>query len=263
MSWDTDTEKITPLDDHSAALWVQQGLLPLQREIGLRVGNLVPQGFEAYARVFHPASRYIADRQANEPVRWSEIASWTGRTAHPAMQFHSILGHPENPHAKPEWGAEPSYGSLDANLVDIVVEALTRFTSKPDTCLFCIWEGAWPGYGAAFAYLAPLGNATPQQIAREPDVPERVRTPEPLKIGLFDYLLFTSSLAVIPEIVESPSFWWPQDRAWCVATDIDMTSTFVGGTAECIASLIDHPNLEAMTIGIDVRIDVEGDTINT
>ena len=28
----------------------------------------------------------------------------------------------------------------------------------------------------------------------------------------------------------SPSIWWPEDRAWCVATDIDLFDTYVGGS---------------------------------
>ncbi len=262
MLW--DTERIAPLDNHSAALWVQQGLLPLRRrEKGYRVGNVVPQGFQAYARIFHPASRYFANRREWGLVRWAQIASWTGRTAHAAMQFHSILGHPKNPAVKPEWGRLPAEGSLDTDLIDSLIDTLSTFTTTRETCFFCIWEGAWHGYGATFAFLSPTGNAVRQQFDRERQTREQARSSEPLKIGLFDYLLFTSSLAVIPEMVESPSFWWPQDRAWCVATDIDMTSTFVGGTAECIASLVNHPDLEALPIDIETRIDVHGDTINT
>ena len=261
MWW--DTERITPLDDHSEALWVRDGLLPLQRERGYLVGNVIPQGFEAYARVFHPASRYFPERQENEDVRWDQVASWTGRTVHPAMQFHSILGHPDNSSAKPEWGSGPDYGSLDSPLIDILVNALTRFTRTPDVYYFCIWEGAWHGYGATFAYLRPVGNPVPQQVDRERDARQWVRTPDPVEIGSLEYLLFTSRPDVIPSMVESPNFWWPQDRAWCVATEIDMTSTLVGGTAECIATLINNPALEALPIEINVRIDSKGDTLNT
>ena len=258
-------KRITPLDDHSAASWIQQGLLPLQRhEKGYRVGNVVPQGFEAYARVFHPASRYIADRQEWVPARWSGIASWTGRTAHPAMQFHSILGHPENPAIKPEWGSLPIEGSLDSDQIGGVIDVLTRFTTTPDVCFFCIWEG-WGEFGGpeSFAYLSPTGTGGRLQEGSEDDLLRRLKRAKRLEIGLFGYILSTGPMDAFLEVGGSPSLWWPQDRAWCVASDVDLTSTFVGGTEECIAHLVGHLDLEALPIGLDVRIDVEGDTINT
>ena len=30
--------------------------------------------------------------------------------------------------------------------------------------------------------------------------------------------------------LQSPNLWWPHDRAWCVASEIDVRSTYVGGT---------------------------------
>src|SRR5690349_23203664 len=41
------------------------------------------------------------------------------------------------------------------------------------------------------------------------------------------------------------NLWWPDDRAWCVVTDIDLTSTYVGGSAGCIGELLAHTGLEA------------------
>jgi hypothetical protein len=41
--------------------------------------------------------------------------------------------------------------------------------------------------------------------------------------------------------------WWPDDRAWCVETEVDLESTYVGGTRACIAELVGHPDLEAVT----------------
>ena len=51
-----NARRLTPLNDHSAAAWIKERLLPFRREEGYRVGNLVPQDFDAYARVFHPPS---------------------------------------------------------------------------------------------------------------------------------------------------------------------------------------------------------------
>src|SRR3712207_3800784 len=44
---------------------------------------------------------------------------------------------------------------------------------------------------------------------------------------------------------QSANLWWPADRAWLVVTDIDLRSTYVGGSAACIADLLATPGLEA------------------
>ena len=55
-------EGISPAEDPSTAEWVLERLLPFSREAGLRFGNVIPQGFEDYARIFHPASRHFPER---------------------------------------------------------------------------------------------------------------------------------------------------------------------------------------------------------
>ncbi len=60
------------------------------------MGLILPEGFAAYARVFHPADL----DEEHRPVRWSTVASWTGRTVHPLMQFGRIANLP-NPYTHP------------------------------------------------------------------------------------------------------------------------------------------------------------------
>jgi hypothetical protein len=45
---------------------------------------------------------------------------------------------------------------------------------------------------------------------------------------------------------QSPTTWWPDDRAWCVATDVDGFSTYIAGTHECLDALASDPRLEIM-----------------
>jgi hypothetical protein len=46
----------------------------------------------------------------------------------------------------------------------------------------------------------------------------------------------------------SPTLWWPADRAWCVATDYEMDTTFVGATANCVAALLDDERLDVTRV---------------
>lgn len=67
--------KIT--DGPAAGAWIEPGL---GGEFGA-VTLQVPKGYEAYARIFHPAGR-----PGGKPIRWSDVAKATGRTAHREMQ---------------------------------------------------------------------------------------------------------------------------------------------------------------------------------
>src|ERR1019366_4600491 len=81
--------------DATAADWIALGL----RGFAESVLSLVPAGFEAYARIFHPAAR----AEAPTRVRWQEVATANGRVAHPAMQWPSIV----KTHGFADGGSQP------------------------------------------------------------------------------------------------------------------------------------------------------------
>ena len=58
------------------------------------------------------------------------------------------------------------------------------------------------------------------------------------------------------------SLWWPEDRAWCVATDVDLMTTYVGGGPECIDALVTDDELEAMPVSIDQPVTWDSDQLN-
>jgi hypothetical protein len=56
--------------------------------------------------------------------------------------------------------------------------------------------------------------------------------------------------------------WWPDDRSWCVATDVDLQTSYLGATAECVQDLIDDGQLEIMEVSPDQSVTKDADTIN-
>jgi hypothetical protein len=64
------------------------------------------------------------------------------------------------------------------------------------------------------------------------------------------------------DLDDGPQIWWPDDRAWCVATEIDLDSTYVGGSRAFIERLMGEPELEVMPAVLDDRVDLGADTIN-
>ena len=228
-------------EDVSEARWVEESLSAFGT-----LRSLLPDGFAAYGRIFHPA--YL-NRDEERPVRWSTVAEWTGRTIHPLMQFERIAGLSEDPHdmyKDPPWGSLPQRGSIPERECRTLVEALRSFTSTPANCFFCLWEG----YGNINTRLYKASS--------------RVRAPGR------DYLLFRGPIDAIMAFLagdrpfwgDSPNIWWPEDRAWCVATDIDLYDTYVGGIEECIEAILNNPDLEALPTTIDARLGLHGDTID-
>jgi hypothetical protein len=75
-----------------------------------RVGSIVPSGFEAYARVLHPAVGFAPGE--GPPVRWRDVAAWSGRPIGRETQFHSIALPPERPAGEaPFAGRSPQIGA--------------------------------------------------------------------------------------------------------------------------------------------------------
>ena len=232
-------------EDVSEARWVEERL---SKSDFSTVRSMVPSGFQAYARILHPA--YL-NGDEEQPVRWSTVASWTGRTVHPLMQFQRVAGLPEGPNVNepdPPWGSHPTVGSIPEAECRTLVATLRGFTTTPDICCFCLWEG----WGNIDTRLYKAGS--------------RVRAPHR------DHLLFRGPIDAILAFFagwpgrnawsNSPNIWWPADRAWCVATDIDLCYTYVGGSLECIEAILNHPNLEAQPTTLDASTYLISDTIN-
>jgi hypothetical protein len=205
------------------------------------VGSLVPPVFPAYARVFHPAVRYDGDDDVEVP--WATVAAYNGTVAHPLMQWPALTGAWDfltEDSQPPVWDRAPDEGHLPVRTASRLVSVLAGHTATPDDCLF----GVWSGWG--------LAEATAPTLA----LPHRsywlVRGP---------VALATANFADEPS-EQSAHLWWPADRAWCVATDIDLTSTYVGGSVACIADLLAAGGLEAAPAGTDQSTFFEADTVN-
>jgi len=228
-------------DDVSAADWIVAAV----RNFDHTVGSLVPPVFEAHTRVFHPAA-WRDDFGRELEVRWAQVAAANGRQAHAGMEWVAITGSWEYHHGQtqPEvWDSEPVEGSLPAAQAEALVEVLTLFTSAADECFYAVWEG----YGA-------LGLAA---VAKTVAMPSR------------EMLLLTGPLSKAARVSmeegaweQSPSLWWPGDRAWCVATDVDLMTTYVGGSRACIDAALAAPGLEVWEVRDNQRVTYDSDELN-
>jgi hypothetical protein len=220
--------------------WIAASLAPFDEHL---VASVIPPGFQSYARVLHPA--YYAMAKGTRKVRWREIADWSGVPLYPDSQFHSIALAPGQRTGPAPWNSQgPERGSLNGGDAEALVELLAAHTSTPFNCLFCMWDG----WGWDTAMSAALPGEVPLPI---PDpVPAEVRQGPRVRLPHRDYLLYTGSieaaLAFAGTPGQTPNLWWPADRAWCVASEVDLRWSYVGGSAALIEELLADPAVEAL-----------------
>lgn len=229
-------------EDISCGVWLSSGR---RRGEPGTVAALVPDVFAACARVFHPAIRYDGDDDVE--VSWAEVAAHNGTRTHPLMQWHTITGswdaQPSEDQA-PVWDDGPAEGHLPVVLAARLAGVLARHTTTPQDCLF----GRWDGFGF--------------------DLPDPEDPPRLLLRGGHDVVLVRGGVEdavrnLAPEPHEqSANLWWPADRAWCVATDLDLMTTYVGGTTACVDELLTTPGIEAFPARPEDPVSLAGDTVN-
>ncbi|RBY78236.1 hypothetical protein DQ238_13380 [Geodermatophilus sp. TF02-6] len=222
----------------SAGAWIVEALRPFGRHV---VGSLVPPVFPAHARVFHPAVRYHGLDDVD--VTWAEVAAHNGTAAHPAMEWGSITGSMEffeEADQSPLWNGAPARGHLPVSVAERLAAVLARHTTTPDDC----WFGVWHGFGSVSADRPTLTLPGRQHWL--------VRGP----VGL-------AAANLAPEPAEqSANLWWPADRTWCVATDIDLVTTYVGGSRACVDELLATDGLETAEVDAGQRTTWDADTLN-
>jgi hypothetical protein len=145
--WPPDFE---PCHDLSAAEWIAPRLLPWGTGMGTPVTSVVPVGFDAYVRVFHPAG---APAPA-ETATWQEVADWSGGTFHPLAQFErmSIPLMPDP--SPPPFDQAPGQGNLMPALCDLLVRQPRPLAISPSGTARASWSVAGPAPGTAVAPLA-------------------------------------------------------------------------------------------------------------
>ncbi|HTW03486.1 MAG TPA: hypothetical protein VMF87_24505 [Streptosporangiaceae bacterium] len=223
------------------------------------VTSVVPAGFEAYARVLHPAEEPL--HGGDRVVRWAEVAAWSGLPLRPGSQFHSIALPRIRPEREAPWASQgPHRGSLYPPDAVILAGILRGWTTTPQQC----WFGVWDGYGWDGEYLTASDEtaaAEPVRGRRPDPVPGDVRRGSRVRLPNRDYLLHRGPVEAALNSVglggehQVANLWWPQDRSWFVATEIDLAWTYVGGPAGLIGQLLAETRIEALPAAPDGELD--------
>jgi hypothetical protein len=231
-------------NDVQAADWIVRRLHPFATD----VGSLIPDVFEVYARILHPARLNTSD----EKVRWASLAHETDSVLGPTAQFDSLAGSGGS-RIEP-----PRLGTLEADELAALIELLAPQTGQPDSCWFAIWDGyGWIEGPPAFVELQSHSRQRPAPDRRHHAPPGHPRVAIPGR----SFLLWHGPIESATTFSQSPNWqspnlWWPQDHVWCVATEIDLRSTYVGGTQALVDRILLDARLEALRVDVNDRIGV-------
>lgn len=251
------TDRVRVLHDTSAGDWIAPRL-----DGWARVTGFVPAGFDAYARILHRAQAPVEDPHGvvtgSRPARWSEVAARTGCDLHPLVRWHELVGavDPWNPESDRWPYGGPAWGDLDVQQLDALTHLLAAHTGTPERCLFALWEGWALLNGSGVTLTTGPGGSSTRPLARAFTDAEWAAP----RLALPDrtYLLLAGPLDAARDVTEhttapvlgtqSPQLIWPEDHAWCVATEIDLDSTVVGGTRAVVDAVLADSTLEAWEV---------------
>jgi len=228
LSWSTRVDE---------AGWIAERLLSPDEPV---VASIVPGGFDAYVRLLHPIG--AGTNSEGIRVRWSEVAAWSGWPLDRDSQFHAIAVSRDGSERPPPWrSAQPRRGSLEPDDAGALIDVLGRHTSTPSRCWFCIWDG--------YGWWETVPEDAAGRSAPTP-VPADVRAGPRVQLPWRNYFLYSgpidAALAFVDHEGQTPNLFWPDDRAWCVASEIDLSSTYVGGSRRLAAQLVEDHRIEAL-----------------
>jgi hypothetical protein len=286
-----------PCHDITPADWLRPRLLPWGTETGTPITSIVPVGYDAYVRVFHP----VGAPAPAETVTWREVADWSGGTFHALAQFERMSIPVRPVPGPPPFDQAPDQGNLTPALCDILVRELAGLTGTPSACYFAIWDG-WGilvgGRSSARFSSRPLGwRSRPSRrrwigwtrlrpVSHTDDQPDALDMEvaawqeEVARLPRFEhpgrrYILGRGPIGVACDLDRQPlapdswrtlgltsQLWWPEDKAWVVATEIDFDSTLIATTTAGAEALLVCDGLEVLLVPRDGRLDMAGDKIN-
>ncbi len=216
---------VPPIDDEVS--WVPTDTLPGYIH---RVSELLPAGYDAYVRIFHPFVQWETEGTATDSTK---TRSWRSLAAEARVTYHAEL----------TW------------------DALRTVVQRPDRDrVWSVAEGQMdePLRSALFGLLAAESRGEAAYFYFR--LPRLVRGLEPL--------LIRAPVGSIDDVrrVEGghagPDHVWPASREWLLCTDYDLTSSYVACGTRLAQQLLAAPAIEALPVSLDARVDHGADVLN-
>lgn len=202
---------IYPATSLQPTVWLKDKLIGFASN----VNSIVPSGYEAYVRLLHPA--YLLSTDKPMRVSWQSMVDQADMAIDKASQWESLTT--SLPKQVLNLYEPPSEGTLDPETYKALIAILKTHTNTPEVC----WYGLWEGYD----YKLELVKKAPKFSLS----------------GRYYHLLEGALVSHPVSFCDGPFFqsaniFWPDDRAWCVASEIDFRSTYIAVSEEAIQDLL-------------------------
>ncbi|MFS0728788.1 hypothetical protein ABC270_01775 [Curtobacterium sp. 1P10AnD] len=219
--------------------------------------------------------------------RWADVAARTGGTVDARTRWDRLTGlDDESDLPFPDgWRAEPPQeGWLDPSVLAVLFGHLATATSTPDDLVAGIWDG-WGDLNGSGTLVVGWqrsddepGPTHAERVAMQADADQRIARHRAdqdalvaalagprLQWPLRDLVCFATDASELADptwtdratvgdghpMRHTPQLLWPEDRAWAMATEIDLDSTLVAGSRALVEAILDDPRLEAFEVHED------------
>ena len=230
-----DVSVVTNVDAEENLRWLLPGLANWTNPLVHHVSELLPPRYESYLRLFHPFVPWTSRKADLVPEgqsrRWESLAQEAGVSFHSELTWTSL--EPVVP-ILPDGGRR--YATYEGQI--------ERSTAKR---LLAVLAASGPAQRVYFLY------SHPGCLISTPDHEPLAFLGEPED---FEVVIDAAAPA------SGPTYMWPEDRRWVVATDCDLVSTFIACDAPTGAALMADIGLETLPVSLDTRIDNGSDQLN-
>jgi hypothetical protein len=218
--------------DGALPRWLEEKRKDPQDRWVHHVDELLPDGFEAYLRLFHPFLPWGADPATTDV---GDHRTWRSLAIEAGVEFNGRLTwrqlEPVLPIEDTGRRFQVGHGNLDP-AVRARLFSLLRANTAPQAAYFFYGLSAiLSDRHRAALFEAPLNSAD-------------------------DVWPIAGSEGFA---AETPELVWPEDRSWAICTDYDLTSTYIGSDRNLAGVLMDDSQLEILEVTMDTRVDNAAD----
>ena len=229
------------------------------------------------------------------PWRWADVAARSGHIMHPLVQWRRLTGEQDFLRFPDGWSLDQSRdGWFDPALLATLTVHLRLATATPSSVVLGVWNGWDKGGGSAvFSFAAVGGEAdTDQELDRLRRLEELRQAQIAASSVAFNEAVDRGAVLTLPgrnfvllraslDELEDPDWgysagigWsagdnhptpqliWPDDHAWCVASEIDWDFTLVAGPRTLINAILADHDFESFEVQETDDLSWNGDTIN-
>lgn len=264
FGWPLD---VIPSADLKPAEWLQDPMRWKSWGAGEMAlpGRVIPLGYSHYLRINHPAWKSVTGpgtpwyeaEAVDRRVPWKEVAAWADQSLDDITFFTDIVPNTSViPVSAPFDG--PPVG-LSPQLIHLLTPVLAELTTTPDSTWISFWDG---GFWENTSIPDTMDDrARPDYSWRQQQRQLLLRniksvpqwSPPGWAAGGRTYWMAQGPVGAVYDVARGiyrvePNFWWPDDHAWCLSTEIDFDFTLIGTNEDGAKKLLAIPTLEIYPI---------------